>query len=114
MARISIDLIGRSAPSIRRIFGGFIEHLGRCIYGGIFDEGSPSERRARIPARRPGGRAAAQAAGASLAGRQLRQRLSLAGRHRAEDERPRRMELAWHGEESNRFGTDEFIAVLPR
>ena len=26
------------------------------------------------------------------------------------DERPRRIELAWHAEESNRFGTDEFIA----
>ena len=25
----------------RGIFGGFVEHLGRCIYGGIFDEGSP-------------------------------------------------------------------------
>src|SRR5512135_2520026 len=25
----------------RRIFGGFTEHLGRCIYGGIYDEGSP-------------------------------------------------------------------------
>ena len=24
----------------RRIFGQFIEHLGRCIYGGIYDEGS--------------------------------------------------------------------------
>ncbi|MGH3169812.1 MAG: alpha-L-arabinofuranosidase C-terminal domain-containing protein, partial [Trebonia sp.] len=26
------------------------------------------------------------------------------------DRRPRRMELAWHGEESNQFGTDEFMA----
>lgn len=25
-------------------------------------------------------------------------------------QRPRRLELAWHGEESNRFGTDEFLA----
>ena len=24
----------------RRIFGGCAEHLGRCIYGGVFDEGS--------------------------------------------------------------------------
>ena len=23
------------------IFGQFIEHLGRCIYGGIYEEGSP-------------------------------------------------------------------------
>ena len=25
----------------RNIFGGFAEHLGRCIYGGIFEPGSP-------------------------------------------------------------------------
>src|SRR6478752_1229982 len=25
----------------KHIFGNFIEHLGRCITGGIFDEGSP-------------------------------------------------------------------------
>jgi hypothetical protein len=25
----------------RRIFGGFIEHLGRAVYGGIYDPGSP-------------------------------------------------------------------------
>ncbi len=23
------------------MFGGFVEHLGRCIYGGLYDEGSP-------------------------------------------------------------------------
>ena len=33
-----------------------------------------------------------------------------AGRHRPEGRRPRRPELAWGGEESNRFGTDEFLA----
>ena len=41
VARISIDLtrtIGRVDP---RTYSGFIEHLGRCIYGGIFEEGSP-------------------------------------------------------------------------
>ena len=25
----------------KKIFGNFIEHLGRCITGGIFDEASP-------------------------------------------------------------------------
>src|SRR5882672_3829528 len=28
-------------PIDKKIFGNFIEHLGRCITGGIFDEGSP-------------------------------------------------------------------------
>src|SRR6188474_1171451 len=40
MARITVDLDRQLGRVDRRIFGGFIEHLGRCIYGGIFDEGS--------------------------------------------------------------------------
>src|SRR5262249_61046805 len=41
MAKIKIDMerkIGKVDP---RIFGNFIEHIGRCIYGGLFEEGSP-------------------------------------------------------------------------
>src|SRR2546428_6744131 len=41
MARIGIDLERRIGTVDRRIFGQFIEHLGRCIYGGVYDEGSP-------------------------------------------------------------------------
>src|SRR2546422_11742919 len=41
MARIGIDLERRIGTVDRRIFGQFIEHLGRCIYGGIYDEGPP-------------------------------------------------------------------------
>src|SRR4029450_11710066 len=41
MARIGIDLNRRIGSVDRRIFGNFIEHLGRCIYGGIYEEGSP-------------------------------------------------------------------------
>jgi alpha-N-arabinofuranosidase len=39
-ARIKIDteqIIGEVDPLL---FGNFTEHLGRCIYGGIFEEGS--------------------------------------------------------------------------
>ena len=41
MTRIAIDLARRLGTVDRRIFGQFIEHLGRCIYGGVYDEGSP-------------------------------------------------------------------------
>ncbi len=40
MTQVKIDagqVIARVNPMI---FGQFIEHLGRCIYGGIYDEGS--------------------------------------------------------------------------
>src|SRR2546427_11608502 len=41
MNRIAIDLARRLGTVDRRIFGQFIEHLGRCIYGGVYEEGSP-------------------------------------------------------------------------
>ena len=109
MARIGIDLERRIGTVDRRIFGQFIEHLGRCIYGGIYDEGSSladargfrkdvldAVRPLRIPLLRwPGGN-------------------FVSGYHWLDgvgpkDARPRRSELAWYAEESNRFGTNEFI-----
>jgi alpha-N-arabinofuranosidase len=93
----------------RRIFGGFVEHLGRCIYGGIYDEGSrladehgfrrdvlAAARALRMPLLRwPGGN-------------------FVSGYHWTDgigpkDARPRKTELAWFSEEPNRFGTDEFM-----
>ena len=109
MARISVDLGRRIGTVDRRIFGNFIEHIGRCIYGGVFDEGSPlSDARGfrrdvldavkplRVPVLRwPGGN-------------------FVSGYHWIDgvgpvDKRPRRSDLAWYAEESNRFGTNEFI-----
>ena len=110
MARITVDLDRQIGRVDRRIFGGFIEHLGRCIYGGIFDEGSPLTDEHGFRTDVLDALAAAPDAGPALAGRQLRQRLPLDSTASARrDERPRKSELAWHAEESNRFGTDEFI-----
>jgi alpha-L-arabinofuranosidase len=110
MAQIKLDLDRTVGTVDPRIFGGFIEHLGRCIYGGIFEPGSPladaqgfrrdvldAVRPLRVPVLRwPGGN-------------------FVSGYHWTDgigppQDRPRRMELAWHTEESNQFGTDEYIA----
>jgi alpha-N-arabinofuranosidase len=40
VTRIAVDPGRALGPVDRNVFGGFIEHLGRCIYGGIYDEGS--------------------------------------------------------------------------
>ena len=48
MAQIDV-LAGRPIGTVdRRIFGSVAEHLGRCVYGGVFDEGSPGGRRADV------------------------------------------------------------------
>ena len=109
MAHIKIDLARKLGMVDRRIFGSFIEHLGRCIYGGVFEPGSKladangfrqdvleAARGLKIPVLRwPGGN-------------------FVSGYHWIDgigptERRPRRSELAWHAEESNQFGTDEFI-----
>ena len=41
MTRIVVDPARPLGPVDRNVFGGFVEHLGRCIYGGLYDEGSP-------------------------------------------------------------------------
>jgi alpha-N-arabinofuranosidase len=109
MAHIKIDIDRKLGSVDRRIFGNFIEHLGRCIYGGVFEPGSEladengfradvleAARGLKIPLLRwPGGN-------------------FVSGYHWTDaigpsDRRSRRSELAWHAEESNLFGTDEFI-----
>ncbi len=109
MAKITIDLDRKLGNVDPRIYSAFAEQLGRCVYGGIYDEGSPLSdehgyrkdvlekvRSLKPPLLRwPGGN-------------------FVSGYHWTDgvgpvEQRPRRMELAWHDEESNRFGTDEFI-----
>ena len=40
-ARIKIDIEREIGDINNMIYGNFIEHLGRCIYGGLFEPGSP-------------------------------------------------------------------------
>ena len=30
------------SPLDRRVFGAFVEHMGRCVYGGIYEPGHPT------------------------------------------------------------------------
>ena len=43
--------IGETDP---RLFGAFVEHLGRCVYGGIFEPGHPDRRREGLSPGRDG------------------------------------------------------------
>lgn len=109
-ARVTLDnerTIGAISPLL---FGGFAEHMGRCIYGGLYDPGSAQAdaqgfrrdvqaalRELRLSILRyPGGN--------MLSGYDWRDGVG------PKAQRPRRRELAWQSIETNQFGTDEFIA----
>jgi alpha-L-arabinofuranosidase len=107
--RVSIDPLRAIAPIDPNVFGGFAEHLGRCIYGGIYDPQSPHAdadgirtdvlaalKRLRMPVMRyPGGN--------YVSGYRWRDGVG------PKEERATRMELAWHDLEPNTFGTNEFV-----
>ncbi len=92
-----------------RLYGSFIEHLGRAVYGGIYEPGHPSAdangfrmdvadliREINVPiVRYPGGN--------FLSGYDWEDGIG------PKDQRPRRLELAWRTIETNQFGTDEFM-----
>jgi alpha-L-arabinofuranosidase len=92
-----------------RLFGGFVEHLGRHIYTGIFEPGHPSAdengfrqdvieivRRMRMPiVRYPGGN--------FVSGYRWEDGVG------PRDHRPKRLDLAWGGLEPNTIGTNEFV-----
>ena len=51
--RIKLDLDRTLGAIDRNVFGGFVEHLGRCVYGGIYDPGSPLADAGRAALGRP-------------------------------------------------------------
>jgi alpha-N-arabinofuranosidase len=108
-ARIKIDtdrVVGEVHP---HLFGNFAEHLGRCIYGGIYEEGSPLSdadgyRKDVMEAMKGLGVTLLRWPGGNFA----------SGYHWLDgigpkDQRPVRVDNAWGALEPNRFGTHEFL-----
>jgi alpha-N-arabinofuranosidase len=108
-ARVKIDterVVGDIDP---HIYGNFIEHLGRCIDGGVFQEGSPladangyrkdvfdAAKKLNVTQLRwPGGNFSSNYHWMDGIG--------------PRNNRPARLEMAWGTVESNRFGTHEFL-----
>jgi alpha-N-arabinofuranosidase len=108
-ARIKIDtdrVIGEVHPYL---FGNFAEHLGRCIYGGLYEEGSPL---ADAQGYRKDVMQAIQGLGVSLLrwpGGNFVSGYNWKDGIGPKDQRPVRPEGAWGSLEPNRFGTDEFL-----
>jgi alpha-N-arabinofuranosidase len=113
-ATLTLDPSFRLGAVDRRLFGSFVEHMGRCVYTGIYEPGHARadedglrtdvldlvRELAPTIVRYPGG--------------------NFVSGYRWEDgvgpreERPRRLDLAWRALESNDFGVDEFMAWCAR
>jgi alpha-L-arabinofuranosidase len=107
-AKIVVDPAHTVGPLNRRVFGSFVEHLGRCVNDGIYEPGHPSAdpdgfrtdvmdlvRELGVTTiRYPGG--------------------NFVSGYRWEDgigpreRRPKRLDLAWHSLETNQVGLHEF------
>ncbi|WP_286796265.1 alpha-N-arabinofuranosidase [Microbacterium sp. UBA3394] len=96
----------------RRLFGGFVEHLGRHIYDGIHEPGHPAAgadgfRRDVIELVRELGVSTIRYPGGNfVSGYRWEDGIGPV------DERPRRLDLAWHSTETNEVGLHEFAAWL--
>lgn len=109
-ARITLDKDFQISRVDKRIYGSFIEHLGRAVYGGIYQPGHPSAdeegfrqdvldlvREIGVPiVRYPGGNFVSNFYWEDSVGPVA--------------DRPRRLELAWRSTEPNLVGVNEFAS----
>jgi alpha-N-arabinofuranosidase len=108
-AKVFLDTNRTIAPISPLLFGGFAEHMGRCIYEGIYDPDSPLSdekgfRKDVIEALRDQTYTVIRYPGGNF----------LSGYNWLDGvgpkaQRPRRRELAWQSTETNQFGTNEFM-----
>ena len=108
-ARLIVDRDFAISDIDRRMFGSFVEHMGRCVYTGIFEPGHPTadaqgfrqdvadltKELGVTIVRYPGGN--------FLSGYNWEDGVGPVAK------RPRRLDLAWFSTETNAFGTNEFI-----
>jgi alpha-L-arabinofuranosidase len=112
--RIVLDSHYTIAPVDPRIYGGFLEHMGRAVYEGIYDPKSAHAdadgcRRDVLEALRKMRYTAMRYPGGNYA----------SGFHWLDGvgprtHRPKIRELAWQSLEPNEFGTDEFVKLARR
>jgi alpha-N-arabinofuranosidase len=113
-ARVSIAPDEHRGEIDRRLFGSFVEHMGRCVYTGIFEPDHPSsdeygfrgdvadlvDELGVTLVRYPGGN--------FVSGYDWEDGIGPV------EERPRRLDLAWRSIETNQVGTDELLRWAAR
>lgn len=107
-ARLTLDPDFQISRIDKRVYGSFVEHLGRAVYGGVYQPGHSSAdeegfrrdvldlvRELQVPiVRYPGGNFVSNFYWEDSVG--------------PVSERPRRLELAWRSTETNEVGVNEF------
>ncbi|HCA88583.1 MAG TPA: alpha-L-arabinofuranosidase [Streptomyces sp.] len=113
-ARFTLDpafAVGEVNP---RLFGSFVEHLGRCVYTGIHEPGHPAADEAGLRTdvldliRELGVTAIRYPGGNFVSGYKWED-----GTGPVEG-RPRRLDLAWRSTETNRFGLAEYMDFVAK
>ena len=107
--RVKVALDSRISAIDPRLYGSFIEHLGRAVYEGIYDPDSPKAdeqgfrqdvieavKKLNVPlVRYPGGN--------FVSGYNWEDGVG------PKESRPTRLDLAWRSKETNEFGLHEFV-----
>lgn len=110
LARVTLNPELRIGDVDPRLYGSFIEHLGRAVYGGIYEPGHQEAdedgfrrdvmqmvRELKVPLiRYPGGNFVSAYRWEDGVG--------------PRDRRPRRLDPAWRSVETNQIGVDEFVS----
>jgi alpha-L-arabinofuranosidase len=107
VARLAVDPALAVGALDRRLFGSFVEHLGRCVYTGIYEPDHPTAdpdgfRQDELALVRELGVTAVRYPGGNFVSNYDRE--DGVG---PKQDRPRKLDLAWRAIEPNQFGTDE-------
>jgi alpha-L-arabinofuranosidase len=109
-ASVTVDPAFRIGQLDRRLFGSFVEHMGRCVYGGVYEPGHPTADGRGFRGdvlelvRELGVTVVRYPGGNFVSGYRWEDGIGPRG------DRPRRLDLAWKTIETNAFGLDEFMS----
>ncbi|WEV75268.1 alpha-L-arabinofuranosidase C-terminal domain-containing protein [Bifidobacterium sp. ESL0800] len=113
-ARLIVDDDFEVGQVDNRLFGSFVEHLGRCVYTGIYEPGHSTAdadgfRQDVIDLVRELGATTIRYPGGNfVSGYRWEDGVG------SKDRRPRRLDMAWHSTETNQFGLHEMAKWLEK
>lgn len=107
-ARLALHREFTVGPVPPRLFGSFVEHMGRCVYTGVYEPGHPTADDDGLRGdvldlvRDLGPTVVRYPGGNFVSGYRWEDGVGPA------EQRPTRLDRAWHSVETNRFGLEEF------